>query len=184
MILPIRVAKLRLAEFRRSGSMQVPMEQHFIDMMVPHHESAVAMAQLARERAEHAELRQLADDVISAQEGEIQQMRAWRQAWFGSAQTPGMAQMPMFPGSMPKDGMSGETMDMTEKINQLRDAERFDLEFIDAMIEHHQVAIEAGKIALNQSTRREIQTLAHEMVAAQTREIEQMSEWRAAWSHP
>ena len=89
----------------------------------------------------------------------------WRQAWFGSAQTPGMAQMPMLPGmSMPGGGMSGESMDMTE------------------MVEHHKMALEAGKIALTRSTRREIQALAQEMIAAQTREIGQMSEWRAAWS--
>lgn len=162
--------------------MQVPIEQQFIDMMVPHHESAVAMAQVALERAEHAELRQFADDMISAQQAEIQQMRDWRKAWFGSAQTPGMAQMPMFPGSTSGDRMSGETMDMTEMVDQLRDAEPFDRKFIDAMIEHHKMAIKAGKIALDRSTRREIKALAQEMITAQTREIGQMSEWRAAWS--
>lgn len=163
--------------------MDIPIEQQFIDMMVPHHETAVAMARLAQERAQHAELRQLAADMISAQEAEIQQMRDWRLTWYGSAQTPEMAKVPMLPGmSMPAGAMSGETMDMTEAVDQLRDARRFDQEFMDAMIEHHKVATEASKIALGRSTRRKIQALANQMIEAPTREIGQMSEWLAAWT--
>lgn len=37
------------------------LDQAFIDMMVPHHQSAVEMAQLAQDRAEHDELKTLAD---------------------------------------------------------------------------------------------------------------------------
>lgn len=89
----------------------------------------------------------------------------------------------MLPGmSMPGGGMSGESMDMTDAVDQLRDAKRFDQEFIDAMVEHHKIAIQAGEIALRRSTRREIQALAQEMIASQTREIDKMSDWRAAWS--
>jgi uncharacterized protein (DUF305 family) len=36
------------------------IDRQFIDMMVPHHESAVEMAKLAHERAEHTELKSLA----------------------------------------------------------------------------------------------------------------------------
>ena len=41
-----------------------PFDQQFIDMMVPHHEGAVAMAKIAQTRAEHPELKQLADAII------------------------------------------------------------------------------------------------------------------------
>jgi uncharacterized protein (DUF305 family) len=74
-----------------------PIDRDFIDMTVPHHESAIAMAEIARERAEHPELEQLADDIIGAQSAEITQLKGWREEWFGSSDTPSMEEMPMLP---------------------------------------------------------------------------------------
>lgn len=47
----------------------------FAQMMIPHHEGAVAMAEAARERAEHDEIKELAEAIIAAQEREIEIMR-------------------------------------------------------------------------------------------------------------
>jgi uncharacterized protein (DUF305 family) len=160
----------------------VAFDQQFIDMMVPHHEGAVEMARIAQQRAEHPELRQLADDVLRSQDAEISRMRLWRQAWYGTSTTPPMNQMPMVVGMA---GMShaGQTMDMAADVERLRAAPGpFDLAFIDAMIPHHQSAIEAARVALKQSTRAEIQELAVAILEAQQREIGQMSAWRLGWS--
>lgn len=160
-----------------------PIDRDFIDMMVPHHESAIAMAEIAQDRAEHPELGQLADDIIGAQSAEITQLKGWRDEWFGSSDTPSMEEMPMLPGmAMPAGhSMSGGTMDMSEEVDGLRDAEPFDRLFIDAMIRHHQQAVEAAQIMLDQTERQEIRRLAEEIVEAQTREIEQLRVWRAEW---
>ena len=56
----------------------------FIDMMIPHHDGAVAMAGEALTRAEHAEIKDLARNIIDAQTREIAQFRQWRQAWAGA----------------------------------------------------------------------------------------------------
>jgi uncharacterized protein (DUF305 family) len=157
-------------------------DQQFIDMMVPHHEGALGMARIAQQRAERPELRQLADDILLSQDAEITRMRQWRQTWFGSAATPPMNQMPMLDGMA---GMShaGQTMDMAADAERLRTApERFDVAFIDAMIPHHQSAIEAARMAFKQSSRPEIQDLAIAILGAQQREIGQMLAWRLAWS--
>jgi uncharacterized protein (DUF305 family) len=53
----------------------------FIEMMIPHHEGAITMAREALQRAEHPELKQLAEQIIAAQEREIRQMNEWRSAW-------------------------------------------------------------------------------------------------------
>ncbi len=162
-------------------------DQAFIDMMVPHHQSATEMAMLARERAEHEELRTLAGEIIEAQEAEIAQMKEWREEWFGSAETPPMDAMPLLPGmemgEMPGMDMGdGATMDMTMDIEELRDAETFDLAFIEAMTAHHEQAIEAGQIALEESDNPDIRTLAEAIISSQQAEIEQMSEWRNDWN--
>jgi uncharacterized protein (DUF305 family) len=164
-----------------------PFDQRFIDMMVPHHEAAIAMAEIARSRATREELRALADEIIDAQSAEIGQLRAWRESWFGSSETPPMEAMPMLPGvRMGGELMIGDRMDIRDDVEQLRSAEPFDQAFIDAMIQHHSAAIDAARSALSYSSRDEIRRLAEAIIDAQSREIDQLREWRPSsyWVPP
>jgi uncharacterized protein (DUF305 family) len=65
-----------------------PFDRAFIDMMVSHHEGAVAMAEQLLEDGEHRNLRAIAQDIISAQTREIASMKRWPKAWYGSARVP------------------------------------------------------------------------------------------------
>ena len=51
-------------------------ERAFLVDMVGHHAMAVDMAEMAKEKAAHQELRDMADDVIRTQTAEIEQMRS------------------------------------------------------------------------------------------------------------
>lgn len=156
-------------------------DQLFIDMMVPHHQGAVEMAKIAQERAEHPEIKEMADAIIASQDEEIIQMKNWRQAWYGSSDTPAMSEMPSLE-DMPGMGGTGHAMDMQSEVDQLRNAsEPFDLAFIDAMIPHHQSAIDAAQRVLNEAQHPELKELAQRIIAAQEQEIEQMKAWREAW---
>jgi uncharacterized protein (DUF305 family) len=158
---------------------QVPFDQQFIDMMVPHHQGAVEMARIALQRASRPEIRQLADDIARSQSAEIDQLRAWRQAWFGSPDTPPLSQMPMLAGAT---GGAEMVHDMSAEVEQLRAApEPFELAFIDLMIPHHQSAIEAARLALERAEHEELRALAQAIIAAQQREIDQLRAWREAW---
>jgi uncharacterized protein (DUF305 family) len=53
----------------------------FITAMIEHHEGAIDMAKLAATRAQHDEIKQLSQDIITAQEGEIAEMKKWQQQW-------------------------------------------------------------------------------------------------------
>lgn len=57
----------------------------------------------------------------------------------------------------------------------------FDLRFVDAMIPHHQGAVEMAQEVLSKSQRPEMKKLAEDIIAAQKREINQMKQWRKAW---
>jgi uncharacterized protein (DUF305 family) len=57
----------------------------------------------------------------------------------------------------------------------------FDLRFVDAMIPHHQGAVEMAQEVLAKSQRPEMKKLAQDIIAAQKREINQMKQWRKAW---
>ncbi|XYH94671.1 DUF305 domain-containing protein [Sorangium sp. So ce1128] len=151
-------------------------DRQFIDMMTPHHEGAVMMAMTAQERAEHEELKAMADEIVAAQNHEISQLKSWREQWYGSAETPPVDEMPMLPG-MEHDSM----MDMVQANEELKTAEPFDLAFIDAMIPHHEMAIDAAEMAQQEAEHAEIRTLADGIIEAQQREIDQMKAWRAEW---
>ncbi|NJK29774.1 MAG: DUF305 domain-containing protein [Acaryochloris sp. SU_5_25] len=56
-----------------------------------------------------------------------------------------------------------------------------DLRFIDAMMPHHQGAVDMAKAAQQNSKRPEIQKLVTAIIQAQDQEIAQMKQWRQAW---
>jgi uncharacterized protein (DUF305 family) len=49
----------------------VDVDAKFAEMMIAHHEGAIAMAEAAKERAQHEEVKDLAEAIIDAQEREI-----------------------------------------------------------------------------------------------------------------
>lgn len=53
------------------------------------HESAIAMAKDALSKAQHAELKTKAQQVIDTQQKEIDQLKAWRDAWYKTTATTG-----------------------------------------------------------------------------------------------
>ena len=54
---------------------------HFLDMMTPHHAGAITMAKEALTKAEHSEIKTLANQIIKAQEAEIKMMADWKTKW-------------------------------------------------------------------------------------------------------
>ena len=53
----------------------------FIEMMIPHHQAAVAMSREILETTKRPELQQLARNIIRNQEREIAQMESWKRSW-------------------------------------------------------------------------------------------------------
>lgn len=57
--------------------MEMPVDRSFLEGMIPHHQDAVAMSQSCLKRAAKAELKQFCQGVITVQNKEITQYRAW-----------------------------------------------------------------------------------------------------------
>jgi uncharacterized protein (DUF305 family) len=145
-------------------------DKAFIDAMVPHHQGAIDMAEIALENAEHQEIRNLAENIVSTQQAEIENLKSIKKEEFGTSEVP----MEMSQEQM-------RSMGMMMNPEQLAHSEPFDKAFIDAMIPHHQSAIEMAQVAYQESDNPEIKTLAEDIVEAQTREIRQMEGWRKDW---
>ncbi len=71
-------------------------------------------------------------------------------------------------------------MGMTDP-GELAGRRPFDRAFIDAMIPHHESAIEMAGVALDESENPKIREIARAIVEAQESEIAQMRRWREAW---
>jgi uncharacterized protein (DUF305 family) len=57
-------------------------DKAFIDAMIPHHQSAIEMAEVAYEKSKNPRIKELAENIMSAQKREIEQMKQWRKDWF------------------------------------------------------------------------------------------------------
>jgi uncharacterized protein (DUF305 family) len=144
-------------------------DKAFIDAMVPHHQGAIDMAEIALKNAEHVEIKQLSENIISTQRAEIKELKSIKKEEFGTSEVP---------MEMSADDM--QMMGMTDP-DELANKDPFDKAFIDAMIPHHQSAIDMAKIAYEKGENARIKELAENIVSAQQEEIEEMKRWRQQW---
>src|SRR4028118_438018 len=161
------------------GPADADYELRFIDAMTPHHQGAVEMAKEALQKSKRPEIKQLADNIIKAQNKEIEQMKQWRKGWYPKAGDKPMAYHAQM-GHMME--MSPEQMKAMMMSMDLGAADaQFDQRFINAMIPHHEGALTMAKDALTKSKRPEIKQMAQDILTSQQKEIDQMKQWQQAW---
>jgi len=59
-----------------------PFDKAFIDNMIPHHTSAIEMAEVALKKTDDPKIKELATNIVEAQRLEISQMKQWREQWY------------------------------------------------------------------------------------------------------
>jgi uncharacterized protein (DUF305 family) len=59
----------------------------------------------------------------------------------------------------------------------------FELAFMGAMIPHHAAAVAMARLALTRGSHPQLKVLARQIIAAQNREIAQMTSWLRTWYH-
>jgi uncharacterized protein (DUF305 family) len=131
----------------------VTSEASFVVNMLPHHQEAVDTARLVMANGESAELRKLAQAIITAQEKEIAMMQKWSKDWNYSV-------IPSYENMM-GDGtkLSGKALDTW---------------FLQGMIMHHMGAVQMAEKVLQLDTRKEVSDFAREVIRVQSEEIAQM----------
>lgn len=58
-------------------------DEAFLEMMITHHQSAIEMSRVLLTSTKRPELQKLANDIITAQNGEIEMMQNWLKEWYG-----------------------------------------------------------------------------------------------------
>ena len=146
----------------------------FVNQMIPHHQSAIAMAKIAQKRAEHPQLKTLAGEIIAAQEAEIATLESVK----SEIDSGGHEGMDM--GSE-HTGMSSKQMGMDGDVTSLETAKPFDKAFIAMMIAHHEGAVLMAREELANGELPELKTLAANIVKSQSAEIAEMRAWQKQW---
>jgi uncharacterized protein (DUF305 family) len=166
------------------------------DMQV-HHAQAIDMSLIVRDRTSDPEVRQLAYDIATSQQQQAGQMFGWLDLW-GLPQaspvprmtwmtTPVLGQngghemeMPgasASPGSVtPGDNMPG--MAAQSDIDRLETLSGADAEklFLTLMIAHHKGGVEMAQALIDRSTNSTVVTMARNIIAAQSSEIDYMTQ--------
>lgn len=154
----------------------------YIDMMIPHHASIIALSQAALPRLHDERLRTLAEAVVTAQSSEIDELRGYRLAFYGSAEPEpldehGMMQL-MGDSTQPMDEMMAE-MDTAAQLAAFCAATDPDLAFIDLTIPHHASAIITSQVVVAEAAHPEIRAFAERVIEVQQREIDELRQIRA-----
>jgi len=136
----------------------------FLQMMIPHHQQAVDMSDLALARSTDAELLALAQEIRDGQASEIVQM----QGWLSDDGLPGDLDHSM---GMGMGGMLTET-----ELQSLADAqgEEFERLWLTGMIQHHAGALHMIEM-IEDSPNPEIESFGASIDTVQTAQIEQMT---------
>jgi len=159
-----------------AGGGATTADRAFLEAMIPHHESAIEMAKIAKRRADHPQVTELADAIVTAQTEEIRQIERIHQRLFGEKVIPNPDAHEGLGLSAAEAGMAH--MDSTA---ELKEATPFDKAFIDEMVSHHHGAIRMARAVLDKTDDAEVRSLAEGIVRAQSNEIQAMNKWRKAW---
>ncbi|SCG62472.1 DUF305 domain-containing protein [Micromonospora halophytica] len=141
----------------------------FAQMMIPHHQQAVQMSELADGRAQDPEVKQLAAQIKAAQAPEIATMTGWLTAWGRPVPSGSPAA-----GHM-DHGMPGMMSDADMAKLKAASGTEFDRQFVTMMIAHHEGAITMAKEEVANGVSAEAKAMAQQIVTAQQGEIDAMN---------
>lgn len=135
----------------------------FVQGMIPHHEQAVEMAELALAPKAKAgpKVKELAARIKNAQGPEINLMRGWLSQW-GEAEMAG------------GHGTSGLMMQQDFSSLSQADGDQFDDMWLNMMIAHHDGAVEMAQSVKAQGSNPDVTSLADRIISAQKAEIAEM----------
>ena len=145
----------------------------FAKGMLGHHRGAVEMAKVQLKYGTDEAMHQLAQDVITAQQAEIDVLNKWLASHPDAAKPKPntVAMQQAYAKSM--ENMHGEmTLGVAEPIP--------DMAFARGMLPHHIAAVDMAKVQLEYGTDAEMRQLAQDVIDNQQTEIDVMKNWIAA----
>ena len=117
------------------------------------------MLEQVKERSKRPELHQLAEVVIDADTKGIKDLYQWKQDWYNN----------------------NRKINRYQKVHLGAADDKFDLRFLNAMIAHHEEAIQTSKELRTKSSRTEMLDLADSVITGLGTNLVQLKDWREQW---
>ena len=134
----------------------------FLQMMIPHHQQAVDISNLALKTSKDSELLALATTIRDAQKAEITQMKQWlKEAGAGTEMGHSM------------DGMGGMLDGAELSALAAATGKNFDILWLKGMIGHHDGAIHMTTM-IRDASNKDIKTFGENVIKDQSEQITQM----------
>ena len=150
----------------------------FAQLMIPHHQQAIEMADLAATNATSPAVKALATQIKAAQDPEIQTMTQWLTDWGAPTVMATPSDGGTDHGGMDMGGMTEAGMMSAEDMTALAQATGgdFDTMWLQMMITHHQGAITMVQQVSENTTNPEVKAMADAIIAGQTAEVATMQQ--------
>ena len=148
------------------------IDRAFISAMVLHHTAAVEMAQVEVQRGQRADVKQLAQQIISAQENEIKQLQRIAQQDYNF--TPSTT----LPTTTQQGVLMGQPilMNFPQDVNDLKTTSDPDMMFLQMMIPHHAMAIVQADTQMTYGSNQQLKAISQNIVSSQSRQIGEMED--------
>jgi uncharacterized protein (DUF305 family) len=143
----------------------------FAESMIPHHEQAITMANMAATQADNPQVKAVAARIQAAQAPEIEQMSGWLRSW-DQPLTSTAGHDDMDGGGGMAGMMDAGAMD---ELNHARGGD-FDRMFLTMMIEHHEGAVTMSQTEQAKGKFPDAKQLADTITSAQRAEITEMQQ--------
>lgn len=140
----------------------------FVQGMIPHHEGALMMAEVAVDRATDPRVVGLAERIKAGQGPEIELMTGWLDDWGQQLQAPSGDMKGGAHGSGDMGGMDIEAMPDA--------GPEFDRMWLEAMIDHHRGAVQMAQTESQNGRNTEALNLAQLITETQNAEIAEMQQ--------
>lgn len=187
--LALSVAVLALvAMLRQSGPGTAPggdsADAGFARDMAVHHQQAVELSFLVRERTDDENVRRLAFDVINTQATQRGMLLGWLESWDlpTFSDEPPMAWRHQAKPYEPHDGSLMPGMATERQTDELRTAEGKAAEvlYLQLMTAHHRSGVDMARDAVNLAESEQVSALARGMVRSQRSEMKLMADLLAS----
>lgn len=147
----------------------------FAKMMIPHHQSAVDMAEKYLPEAKDEKIKSMAQNIINAQKKEIEELRT-----LIANHKPAEKKEEHAGGGHGADGHNEltEAMNtMMDKMKGMQMSGNADKDFVTMMIPHHQSAVDMAENEISHGKNVQLKQFAQKVIDDQSKEIKEFEEW-------
>lgn len=154
-----QVQNAQMKQSHSLGTADQWVDLRYVDNMIAHHLNAIYLLEQAQQQSDRQEIKDLAAAIIAADTVGIEKLYAQKLEWYNNDR---------------------QIIDFTKTNLGTRD-EKFDLRLINALLIHHQEAIDSAKEISTKSTRNEVLNTASEVTQTLTENSQQLTQWRKEW---